>query len=92
MPRKKARTRRSFGQIGRLPSGRWRARYIAPTMERITAPHTFAAKIDAEGWLADERRLIDLEPLTPPEERVKKREADALTVRARTTVGCRTVT
>ena len=81
MPRKKARTRRSFGQLDKLPSGRWRARYTAPTMERITAPHTFAEKIDAEGWLADERRLIDLEAWTPPEEREKKRETDAVTVR-----------
>lgn len=81
MPRKKARTRRSFGQLERLPAGRWRARYTAPTQARIRAPHTFADKIDAEGWLAEEKRLIDLGTWAPPEERKKKREADALTVR-----------
>lgn len=81
MPRKKARTRRSFGQLDRLPSGRWRARYTAPTQERVTAPHTFAEQIDAEGWLAEERRLIDLGTWMPPQEREKKRAADALTVR-----------
>ncbi|MFE1515035.1 hypothetical protein [Corynebacterium bovis] len=81
MPRKKARTRRSFGQIDRLPSGRWRARYTDPTQARVTAPHTFAEKIDAEGWLAEERRLIDLGTWMPLEEREKKRAADALTVR-----------
>lgn len=81
MPRKKARTRRSFGQLDRLPSGRWRARYTAPTQERVTAPHTFAEKIDAEGWLAEERRLIDLGTWLPLVEREKKREVDALTVR-----------
>lgn len=81
MPRKKARTRRSFGQLDKLPSGRWRARYTAPTQARVTAPHTFAAQTDAEGWLAAEKRLIDLGTWTPPEEREKKREADGLTVR-----------
>ncbi|WP_083293858.1 tyrosine recombinase XerC [Corynebacterium sp. HMSC08A12] len=81
MPKKKARTRRSFGQLEQLRSGRWRARYTAPTLERITAPHTFAEKIDAEGWLAEQRRLIDLGTWLPPEEREKKRKAEALTVR-----------
>ena len=81
MPRKKARTRRSFGQLDQLPSGRWRARYTAPTQARIAAPHTFAEKIDAEGWLAEERRLIDLGVWTPLDERERKRETDSITVR-----------
>lgn len=80
MARKKTRTRRSFGRIDKLPSGRYRARYEAPTGELVKAPSTFPAKIDAEGWLADERRLIDLDIWTSPEERERKAEAAGVTV------------
>jgi integrase len=51
--------RRRFGSIRRLPSGRWQATYSAPTGQRITAPKTFAKKLDGEAWLADRRREID---------------------------------
>ncbi len=51
--------RRQFGSIRRLPSKRWQAHYTTPNGARVTAPHTFAAKIDAEAWLADRRRDID---------------------------------
>jgi integrase len=57
MTRKK-RTRRSFGQIRRLPSKRWQAMYTGPDTQLHYAPSTFDAKIDAEEWLAAERRLI----------------------------------
>src|SRR6185503_4009059 len=40
-------------------SGRWQATYSAPNGQRVTAPKTFAAKLDAEAWLADRRREID---------------------------------
>lgn len=50
--------RRSFGEISRLPSGRYRARYWGPDLHRHSAPITFQAKIDAERWLADEDRRI----------------------------------
>jgi len=64
MPRKAER--RQFGQISKLPSGRFRARYADPDgrmtadgeVLRHSAPHTFDTKGDAEAWLADERRLI----------------------------------
>lgn len=63
---KPARTRRAFGAVEQLRSGRYRARYRDPaTTAWISAPNTFPSKIDAEGWLADERRLIDLN-LSPP--------------------------
>ncbi|MDN5720282.1 MAG: hypothetical protein L0H07_09005, partial [Corynebacterium sp.] len=85
MPRKKARTRRSFGRLDQLPSGRWRARYTAPDGTSVKAPATFPEKIDAEGWLSHERRLIDLGAWTSPTERRKAEEAaeerDSLTVR-----------
>src|SRR5215217_1154953 len=57
MARKK-RTRRSFGQIRQLPSKRWQAFYTGPDTALHYAPSTFEAKLDAEAWLTDERRII----------------------------------
>lgn len=53
-----AKAKRGFGQITKLPSGRIRARYTGPDGALHNAPATFDAGIDAEAWLADERRLI----------------------------------
>jgi len=39
-----------FGHVDRLPSGRWRARYIGPDAKRRSA--TFRTKSDARAWLA----------------------------------------
>jgi integrase len=50
--------RRSFGQLRRLPSKRWQAFYTGPDAALHYAPTTFVAKIDAEAWLVDERRII----------------------------------
>lgn len=57
--------RRTFGSIRRLPGGRWQAHFTAPGGKRVTAPKTFAAKIDAECWLTDRRREIDLSLWNP---------------------------
>lgn len=53
------RDKRAFGNIRKLPSGRFQVRYTGPDGSYITAPKTFAAKIDAEAWLTDRRREID---------------------------------
>lgn len=58
--------KRAFGSIERLPSGRYRAKYWAPDGNRYAAPVTFDAKIDAEAWLADERRQINRGEWTRP--------------------------
>ncbi len=50
-------TRRGFGTLRKLPSKRWQATYVGPDLQRHTAPHTFASKMDAEVWLAQERAL-----------------------------------
>src|SRR5687768_8548559 len=50
--------RRSFGYIRKLPSRRYQASYIGPDLARHTAPDTFEAKLDAEAWLAEERRIM----------------------------------
>src|SRR5437899_530661 len=48
--------RASFGNITKLPSGRWRARYTSPgTTQFVNAPSTFDTKLDAETWLSTVR-------------------------------------
>ena len=59
-PRVARRTsKRTFGSMRRLPSGRYQARYVGPTGVTVTAPATFTARIDAEAWLAAERRQVE---------------------------------
>lgn len=52
--------KRGFGRLRALPSGRYQAAYIGPDGNLHKAPHTFPEEFQAEGWLADERRKIDL--------------------------------
>jgi integrase len=52
--------RRGFGRLRQLPSGRWQAAYVGPDGNLHKAPRTYAHDYDAEGWLAGERRKIDL--------------------------------
>lgn len=63
------RPRRSFGTLRRLPSKRWQASYIGPDDERHAAPTTFGARIDAEAWLASERRFLERPDWTAPRTR-----------------------
>lgn len=84
-------TKRGFGRTRKLPSGRWQAFYGDPdgavklsrsgkqTPIRHTAPRTFLTKVDAEGWLTDEYRMISLGTWTPPAERQAARAATQLT-------------
>jgi integrase len=60
-----ARDKRPFGNIRCLPSGRYQVRFTAPNGGYVTAPRTFAARIDAEAWLADRRREIDNQAYNP---------------------------
>ncbi len=84
----RSNARRQFGQISRLPSGRYRARYADPDGRetpsgeplRYNAPHTFASKDDAEAWLVDERRTIAADSWTPPSARREDRLAAPTTV------------
>jgi integrase len=43
--------RRRFGNVRKLPSGRWQARYIGPDGLTRTAPNTFATERQAQKWL-----------------------------------------
>lgn len=44
--------RRQFGNIRKLPSGRWQARYEMEGGRSVPAPTSFATKADAARWLA----------------------------------------
>lgn len=76
--------RRGWGWLRRLPSGRWHASYIDPHngVTRHNAPRTYTEKIDAEGWLSTERRLVELGTWTPPAQRAAQRKAKVLTLGA----------
>jgi len=58
--------KRSFGQVTKLPSKRYRARYTGPDAHLHNAPVTFETREDAEAWLTDERRLISAGGWTAP--------------------------
>nr|MDP9020188.1 site-specific integrase [Actinomycetota bacterium] len=44
--------RRQFGNVRKLPSGRWQARYEVEGGRSVTAPSSFATKAEATRWLA----------------------------------------
>lgn len=77
-----AAKRRSWGKLRTIGSGRIHASYISSEDgQRYNAPHTFANRMDAEAWLASERRLIEMGTWTPPVERAKKKAVAGVTVR-----------
>ena len=60
-------------------SGRHLATYTGPDLLRHVAPTTFQAKIDAEGWLHEERKLIQANEWSPPKHRAEKARAASKT-------------
>ncbi|SBS75596.1 Phage integrase family protein [uncultured Mycobacterium sp.] len=71
--------RRGWGWL-RLQGKKWSASYIGPDGIRHRAPHTFTSKLDGEGWLADERRLVEWGNWTPPAQRAAQKKAQGVTV------------
>lgn len=76
---------RGFGHVRKERSGRWSASYIGPDGLRHRAPMTYGLKVDAEGWLADERRALELDrggvrTWTPPADREAARWVKGETV------------
>ena len=59
-------TRKGFGNVRKLPSGRWQARYTGPDARTHKAHVTFDTKGDAETWLSTVRADIVRETWTPP--------------------------
>lgn len=72
MGSRRVKAKRGFGEISVLPSGRFRARYTGPDTRRHSAPVTFVARIDAEGWLVDQERLISRAEWKPPARQVRE--------------------
>ena len=55
-----ARSRRQWGSVRSLASGRYQARYFDPdTRGMVPAPQTFATKGAADRWLAVKRTELD---------------------------------
>ena len=52
-------TRRRFGYVRQLPSGRWQASYIGPDGLRYRAPSTFHTEKLADKWVRYEEGLIE---------------------------------
>lgn len=73
-------TRRSKGRIRKLPSGKFQAGYVGPDALVHYAPSTFTAKVDAEGWLAQELRLVERDEWTSPEARQAAKYTDRVTL------------
>lgn len=69
------RKRRAFGRLRHLPSKRWQAAYIGPDAILYKADRTFATQSDAELWLSQERRRIDLGVWTAPSELEDSKDA-----------------
>nr|WP_151550222.1 MULTISPECIES: site-specific integrase [Corynebacterium] len=78
MPPRK-RTRRAFGKITSR-RGRFVAEYTGPDSKVHRPGRSFSTKMDAEGWLYAERRLIELETWTPPKQRRAKEAVESVTV------------
>ena len=78
-----------FGEISKLPSGKYRARYIGPDSRRYSGPTTFVAKIDAEGWLVAEERLISRGAWQPPQPEAPPVKPPPLAEYAATVIGRR---
>lgn len=72
-------SRRQWGKLRRLPSGRWQASYIGPDDARHTAPTTYDDKETAAIWLRNERRLVEDSPEAwkPPKVRLQAAQAAA---------------
>jgi integrase len=78
---KKNPTRRSWGTLRTMRNGRIQASYVYDDGRRYYATHTYDNKLDAEGWLANERKLIELGEWSPPESRAALKVMAGVTLR-----------
>jgi integrase len=81
MATQKIARRRSWGTLRTMRNGRIQASYIAENGHRYYATHTYDTRMDAEGWLANERKLIELGEWTLPESRAAAKAVATATVR-----------
>jgi len=66
------RPKREFGTIRRRANGRYQAYYLGPDQAFHRAPSTFDTRMDAEAWLAKERKLLQDDSWTPARSRRAK--------------------
>ncbi|MEV4105535.1 site-specific integrase [Nonomuraea sp. NPDC049649] len=77
-------SKRRFGRIRKLPSGRFQARYPGPDGVDRTAPNTFATKKEAEIWLTKkEAELLAGDWLNPDLGKVSFKEYGATWIEER---------
>lgn len=67
MATRRRKSRRTFGNVWKLPSGRYRASYIGPDGIRRGAPTTFDQVADADAWLSTISADITRGEWRPPE-------------------------
>jgi hypothetical protein len=72
--------RREWGWIRKLASGRYQASYVGPDLARHYATGTYGARMDAEHWLSEERRLVDRGIWTSPKIRAAQAKAETTTL------------
>ncbi len=71
---------RSWGTIRKCSSGNLQASYIGPDHRRHYAPETYSVRSRAEGWLHQERKLIENSDWTPPASRIGKLAKSGVTL------------
>ncbi|KAA0083264.1 site-specific integrase [Mycolicibacterium sp. P9-64] len=81
MATQKTARRRTFGTLRTMRNGRVQASYVYDDGRRYYATHTYDSRTDAEGWLANERKLIELGEWSPPESRAALRAVAGVTLR-----------
>ena len=77
---------RGWGAVRKLPSGKYQASYIGKDLVRHKGEGTFDSKLNAEGWLANEKNYMDRcrmtgEPWKSPELRAEESRAAVLLLR-----------
>ncbi|MCW2513580.1 MAG: site-specific integrase [Mycobacterium sp.] len=81
MATQKTARRRTFGTLRTMRNGRIQASYVYDDGLRYYATHTYDNRTDAEGWLSNERKLIELGEWSPPESRAALKAVVGVTLR-----------
>ena len=76
--------RSGFGNVRKLPSGRWQARYTDQGGQPRSAPFTFTTKLDAQAWLTTVRADLIRGQWLPPDADTTLRQYAAVWLEHRT--------
>lgn len=75
----RSRRTKGAGNVRKLASGRYQARFVGPDGQRHTAPTTFDTRMDAVAWCNAQKAAVDNEIWSPP---VKTATATGVTLNA----------